>query len=81
MLYRAALTDRNDTTKWQRAAAGAKAFIGENVDAIAREAVQMHGGMGITDELAIGHALKRVLVLARLFGDVDTVLAEYALAA
>lgn len=81
MLYRAALTDRADAEKWQRAAAGAKAFIGENVDAIAREAVQMHGGMGITDELAIGHALKRVLVLARLFGDVDTVLAEYALAA
>jgi hypothetical protein len=41
----------------------------------------MHGGMGITDELAIGHAMKRVLVLARLFGDLDTVLAEYALAA
>jgi alkylation response protein AidB-like acyl-CoA dehydrogenase len=81
MLYRAALTERGDVAKWQRAAAGAKAFIGENVDAIAREAVQMHGGMGITDELAIGHALKRVLLLARLFGDVDTVLAEYALAA
>lgn len=81
MLYRAALTERTDAEKWQRAAAGAKAYIGENVDAIAREAVQMHGGMGITDELAIGHALKRVLVLARLFGDVDTVLAEYALAA
>lgn len=81
MLYRAALTERADAAKWQRAAAGAKAFIGENIDAIAREAVQMHGGMGITDELAIGHALKRVLVLARLFGDVDTVLAEYALAA
>ncbi|SHN62708.1 acyl-CoA dehydrogenase family protein [Erythrobacter sanguineus] len=81
MLYRAALTDRADAAKWQRAAAGAKAFIAENVDAIAREAVQMHGGMGITDELAIGHALKRVLVLTRLFGDIDTVLAEYALAA
>ncbi len=81
MLYRAALTDRADAAKWQRAAAGAKAFISENVDAIAREAVQMHGGMGITDELAIGHALKRVLLLTRLFGDIDTVLAEYALAA
>ncbi|MFN3863148.1 MAG: acyl-CoA dehydrogenase family protein [Erythrobacter sp.] len=81
MLYRAALTERGDAARWQRAAAGAKAYIGENVDAIAREAVQMHGGMGITDELAIGHALKRVLLLARLFGDVDTVLAEYALAA
>jgi alkylation response protein AidB-like acyl-CoA dehydrogenase len=81
MLYRAALAERGDAAQWQRAAAGAKAFIAENVDAIAREAVQMHGGMGITDELAIGHALKRVLLLARLFGDVDTVLAEYAMAA
>ncbi len=81
MLYRAALADRGDAATWQRAAAGAKAFIGENIDAIAREAVQMHGGMGITDELAIGHAMKRVMLLARLFGDVDTVLAEYALAA
>ena len=81
MLYRAALADRADAAAWQRAAAGAKAYISENVDAIAREAVQMHGGMGITDELAIGHAMKRVLLLARLFGDADSVLAEYALAA
>lgn len=81
MLYRAALANHNDAPKWQRAAAGAKAFISDNVDAIAREAVQLHGGMGITDELAVGHALKRVLLLARLFGDVDTVLADYALAA
>ena len=76
MLYRTALA--NDDI---RAAAGAKAFITEQVDHVAREAVQMHGGMGITDELAIGHAMKRVLVLARLFGDVDTNLADYAKAA
>jgi alkylation response protein AidB-like acyl-CoA dehydrogenase len=81
MLYRAALGEPGDAAKWRRAAAGAKAYVAENVDAIAREAVQLHGGMGITDELAIGHAMKRVLVLARLFGDLDTVLAEYALAA
>lgn len=81
MLYRAALSDRGDPQKWARATAGAKAFISENVDAIAREAVQMHGGMGITDELAIGHSMKRIMLLARLFGDSDTALAEYALAA
>ena len=81
MLLRAALSDRSDPVRWERSAAGAKAYIGTNADTIAREAVQMHGGMGITDELAIGHAMKRVMVLARLFGDTDTVLAEYALAA
>ena len=81
MLYRAALSNPSSRTEWARATAGAKAFITENVDAIAREAVQMHGGMGITDELAIGHAMKRALVLGRLFGDTESALAEYAEAA
>ena len=81
MLYRAALADPADTAAYQRAAAGAKAFISDNVDHVAREAVQMHGGMGITDELAIGHAMKRAMVLARFLGDTDWTLAEYAQAA
>lgn len=81
MLYRAALTERDGSATWWQAAAGAKAFIGENVDAVAREAVQMHGGMGITDELSIGHAMKRVMVLGMLFGDAETALADYAVAA
>jgi alkylation response protein AidB-like acyl-CoA dehydrogenase len=80
MLYRTALANDDATGGWG-AAAGAKAFITQQVDHVAREAVQMHGGMGITDELAIGHAMKRVLVLARLFGDMDTNLADYAKAA
>ena len=81
MLYRAALSDSGDAASWQRNIAGAKAYITENVDHIAREAVQMHGGMGVTDELAIGHAMKRALVLSKLFGDVDTNLVHYAEAA
>ena len=81
MLYRAALEDRNNAAAWQRSSAGAKAYIGEAVDHVAREAVQLHGGMGITDELSIGHAMKRVLLLNRLFGDIDTSLAEFAQAA
>lgn len=81
MLYRAALGDNADVASWQRNIAGAKAYITENADHIAREAVQMHGGMGVTDELAIGHAMKRVLLLSKLFGDVDANLVEYAEAA
>lgn len=81
MLYRVAISDYPDAEAHHRSIAGAKAFISESVDHIAREAVQMHGGMGITDELAIGHAMKRVMVLARLFGDIDANLAEYAIAA
>jgi alkylation response protein AidB-like acyl-CoA dehydrogenase len=81
MLYRAALADQSDAAAWHRSCAGAKAFIGEQADRVAREAVQLHGGMGVTDELAIGHAMKRVLLLNRLFGDADSMLAEYAEAA
>ena len=81
MVYRVALSAATGGEAWWRAAAGAKAYVGDQADRIAREAVQIHGGMGITAELAIGHALKRVLVLARLFGDEDAILAEYAEAA
>ena len=35
------------------------------------QCIHLHGAMGTTDELAIGHAHKRLLVLATLFGDAD----------
>ena len=65
----------------QREISMAKLLAGQVGMRVIDDCLQMHGGMGITDELAIGHALKRVLLLTRLFGDIDTVLAEYALAA
>lgn len=80
-LYRAAMADASDELGWRRATSGAKVFIGEVADHIAREAVQLHGGMGITEELAIGHAMKRVRLLVTLFGDSDATLAEFAAAA
>ncbi len=81
MLLRAAMGDRADHAAWRKATAGAKAYVGAQADHVAREAVQMHGGMGVTDELSIGHAMKRVLVLNTLFGDTDTALVDYAQAA
>ncbi len=65
MLLRATLDESGDSAVM----AGAKALIADKADLIAREAIQFHGGMGVTDELAIGHAAKRVMLLARLFGD------------
>ena len=49
--------------------AAAKAFIGEAALWVGEQAVQLHGGMGTTDELGIGHGLKRILLLSKLFGD------------
>ncbi|WP_286134373.1 acyl-CoA dehydrogenase family protein, partial [Erythrobacter donghaensis] len=52
-----------------REIAGMKAIVAEAALAIGREAVQLHGGMGTTDELEIGHAHKRVLLLSQWLGD------------
>jgi len=37
----------------------------------------LHGGIGTTDELALGHGYKRLLVLATLFSDADTELTRF----
>jgi alkylation response protein AidB-like acyl-CoA dehydrogenase len=82
MVLRTAMLDpTTDDAAWPRIAAGAKAFVGEAAMRIGLEAVQMHGGMGQTDELAIGHALKRVTLLDRVFGDQAHCLTAYARAA
>lgn len=82
MVLRTAMLDpTTDDANWSRFAAGAKTFVGEAATRIGLEAVQMHGGMGQTDELAIGHALKRVMLLDKLFGDQDHCLRSYARAA
>ena len=36
---------------------------------VAQQAVQLHGGIGMTDELCVGHHYKRLMVLAKLYGD------------
>lgn len=60
---------------------GCKAFVADGALAIGHEAIQLHGGMGVTDELAIGHAHKRILLLSKLFGDPAHDLLSFAVAA
>jgi alkylation response protein AidB-like acyl-CoA dehydrogenase len=67
--------------RWHAEMAGAKAFISERALHIGHEAIQLHGGMGVTDELTIGHAHKRVVLLSKLFGDPASELASFAVAA
>lgn len=61
--------------------AAAKAFIAEGAQWIGEQAIQLHGGMGMTDELAIGHGVKRILLLSKLFGDPASAIAALARAA
>ena len=55
----------------ERAVMGAAAHVIAASRQISHEAVQMHGGIGTTDELAIGHYFKRIMVTNRLLGDRD----------
>lgn len=57
---------------------GARAFIAEKSVVLGHEMIQMHGGMGVTDELNIGHGHKRLMILARFPGDADAALDRFA---
>lgn len=61
-----------------RAVHGARAFIADASVAFGHEMIQMHGAMGVTDELIIGHGHKRLLMLSRWPEDADAALDRYA---
>jgi alkylation response protein AidB-like acyl-CoA dehydrogenase len=77
-LYRALLIPAKD--RWAMLS-GLKAQVGEAALSIAHDAVQFHGGMGMTDELIVSHGLKRILLLSKLFGDPTTGFAAFTKAA
>ena len=60
-----------DPTQASAAVSMAKARAGRSATLAVQEAVQMHGGMGMTDELDIGLFMKRARVLQELFGDAN----------
>ena len=61
-----------------KACSAAKITIGQACRFIGQNAVQLHGGMGMTDELAIGHYFKRATVIESEFGSTDYHLARFA---
>lgn len=60
------------------AVSGARAFVSEAALALGHEMIQFHGGMGVTDELSIGHGHKRLLVLSRWPDGPDLALDRFA---
>jgi len=49
----------------------AKLVVDRHARAVAEAAIQLHGGIGMTEEYAVGHVLRRVLVLETTFGEAD----------
>jgi alkylation response protein AidB-like acyl-CoA dehydrogenase len=60
-----------------KAAAAAKVQIGKACKFVGQNAIQLHGGMGMTDEMAIGHYFKRATMIESAFGSTDHHLARY----
>jgi len=79
LLYRATLeAAQGDTAEAQRAIHALKHMVGRTGTFIGESAVQLHGGMGMTEELRIGHYFKRLLVIDAQFGNAAYHLQKFA---
>lgn len=68
----------DDIVERKKAASAAKVYIGDNARYCAQEAVQLHGGIGVTEELDIGHYFRRLTLFCGAFGSTDYHLSRFA---
>ena len=71
LLYRAVLTADAVDDDAPRSLLALKVMVGRAGRKIGSEAIQMHGGMGMTEELVVGAYVKRLMIANTLFGDAD----------
>ena len=76
MTYMATVKVTDDAER-SKAVAAAKVQIGKACRFVGQNAIQLHGGMGMTDEMAIGHYFKRATLIETAFGNTDYYLARY----
>lgn len=67
-----------DPAERRRAAAAAKVQIGRSGRLVGQQSVQLHGGMGMTDEMHVGHYFKRLTMIDVMFGNADHHLRRFA---
>ncbi len=67
-------------TERVRAVSAAKVKIAEAAKRVREEAVQLHGGMGMTEELKVSHTFRRLTMAGQRFGDLDHHLQRYGAA-
>ena len=70
-MFATMMAGEEDITERERAISAAKAQIGQSAKLIGRQSIQLHGGIGMTMEYAVGHYFKRVTMIDTLFGDAD----------
>ena len=62
----------------KRAVSAAKIRIADAARKVSQESVQLHGGMGMTEEMKVSHTFRRLTTIAQRFGDADHHLERYA---
>ena len=77
-LYASMMVSEDDALERRRAIAAAKVQINRSARFVAQQAVQLHGGIGVTEECHVGHYMRRLSMIEILFGDADHYLAELA---
>ncbi len=70
--------DEEDVDARKKAMSAAKVQIGKSARFVGQQSIQLHGGIGMTDEYAAGHYFKRLTMIDRSFGDNDYHLRRYA---
>ncbi len=76
MTYMANIKVTDDAER-AKAVSAAKVQIGKACKFVGQNAIQLHGGMGMTDEMAVGHYFKRATMIESAFGSVDHHLGRY----
>ena len=77
-MFAAVMAAEENTAERRRAIAAAKVQIGRSGRHIGQEAIQLHGGIGMTMEYKVGHYFKRMTMIDKLFGDADVHLESLA---
>jgi len=70
-LAAAAHVEGDDRVARRRTVSAAKAMAGRSGRFVGQQATQLHGGMGMTDEMACGHYFKRLTAIDMTWGDAD----------
>jgi pimeloyl-CoA dehydrogenase small subunit len=70
-MYAAMMVQEPDAAARATALSAAKALVGRLADQLGKDAIQLHGGIAMTEEYKAGHYFKRLSMLNALFGDVD----------
>ena len=71
LLIKATLEVNNNSDDMYKHVSALKSYVGKSGKFSAQEAVQLHGGMGVSEEMMIGHYLKKMISIDALFGNSD----------